>query len=147
MVSVMADRVFPDEECWGLAEGPIGGRWIQKIWVIRGDRKARYETDLGPASDFPDATPIVYASVGTDTVAQLQECAERDRHDDKWAKRRKEMQSESTLIADILRQAEQKIAMRANRSVYGPHHSAQRIDYPREAVKERKRENDRTNSS
>ncbi len=137
---VVADRIFPDEPCWGLAEGPEHGRWIQKIWVIRGDRKAKYMTDFGPVSDFPDATPTVYASVGTDTVAQLQECAERDRHDDKWAKRRRELQSESTLIADILGQAEQKIAMRANRSVIGPHQTTQRIDFPREAVKERQKE-------
>jgi len=140
MVSVIADRIFPGEGCHGLAETIEGGRVIQKLWVIRGDRKARYTTDMGSASDYPDFTPIIYASVGTDTVAQLQECAERDRHDDKWAKRRREMQSESTLIADILKQEERKIAERANRSILGPHHTVQRIDYPREAIKSRAKE-------
>jgi hypothetical protein len=124
------------------------GRWIQRLWVIRGDRKAKYETDIGPASDFPDATPIIYISDGDDTVAELQYLAEMDRRNDKWAKRRREMQSESTLIADILRQEERKIAERQNRSVFGPHHSVQRIDYPREAVKakQKERRNGRSNN-
>jgi len=148
MVSVIADCIFPDEPCYGLIETIEGGRVIQKLWVIRGDRKARYTTDFGLASDYPDFTPVIYASYGDDTVAQLQECAERDRHDDKWAKRRREMQAESTLISDIIRQEERKIAERQNRSVFGPHQSTQRIDYPREAVRERQKEgrNGRTNS-
>lgn len=143
---VIADRVYPDEPVYGLKEGPESGRWIQKLWVIRGDRKARYTTDFGPVSDFPDATPIIYIGDGEDTVAEFQTAAQRDRSDDRWAKRRKEMQSESTLIADVLRTAEQNIAVRANRSVFAPGFSAQRIDYPRAAVEERKRENDRTNN-
>ncbi|KKK94026.1 hypothetical protein LCGC14_2687000 [marine sediment metagenome] len=148
MVSVIAHRVLKDEPCWGLAEAIENGRIIQKLWVIRGDRKARYTTDFGPASDYPDFTPIIYASVGDDTVAQLQECAERDRHDNKWAKRRRELQSESTLIADILRQEERKIQERQNRSVFGPLQSTQRTDYPREAIQSRAKEmrNDRANN-
>lgn len=145
---VVADRIFPDEPCYGLMETRESGRWIQRLWVIRGDRKAKYETDIGPVSDFPDATPLIYISDGDDTVAELQYLAEMDRRNDKWAKRRREMQSESTLIADILRQEERKIAERQNRSVFGPHHSAQRIDYPREAVKakQKERRNDRSNN-
>lgn len=145
---VVADRIFPAEPCYGLMETRESGRWIQRLWVIRGDRKAKYETDIGPASDFPDATPIIYISDGDDTVAELQYLAEMDRRNDKWAKRRREMQSESTLIADILRQEERKIAERQNRSVFGPHHSVQRIDYPREAVKakQKERRNDRSNN-
>jgi hypothetical protein len=145
---VVADRIYPDEPCYGLMETSEAGRWRQRLWVIRGDRKAKYETDIGPVSDFPDATPIIYISDGDDTVAELQYLAEMDRRNDKWAKRRREMQSESTLIADILRQEERKIAERQNRSVFGPHYSAQRIDYPREAVKakQKERRNDRSNN-
>ncbi|KKN06319.1 hypothetical protein LCGC14_1078460 [marine sediment metagenome] len=148
MVSVLTFRVFPDEPVFGLTEGPEHGRWVQNLWVIRADRKAKYVTDFGPVSEWPDATPLIYISEGEDTVAELQYLAERDRHDDKWAKRRKEMQAESTLIPDIIRQEERKIAERQNRSVFGPHQSTQRIDYPREAVKERQKEgrNGRTNS-
>ena len=149
MMHVVADRIFPDESCHGLIETVEGDRIIQKLWVIRGDRKAKSITDVAPAFDFPDFTPIVYASVGDDTVAQLQECAERDRHDDKWAKRRRELQSESTLIADILRQEERKIAERQNRSVIGPYQTTQRIDYQRETIKanpQEKREARRINN-
>lgn len=142
---VVADRIFPDEPCYGLMEAAEYGRWIQRLWVIRGDRKAKYETDFGPASDWPDATPIVYASVGDDTVAELQWLAERDRHDDKWAKHRRELQSESTLIADILRQEEAKIQHRQNRSVIGPAITTQRSEFPREFIagKQKERRNAR----
>jgi len=147
---VVADRIFPSEPCWGLQEGPEqrvvhpnGGqemRWVQRLWVIRGDRKAKFETDFGPASDFPDATPVIYPSFGENTVAQLQWLAERDRHSDKWAKRRKEMRAESTLIADILRQEEIMMEVRRNRSQFGPLTSVQRIDFPHEAVRQRQKE-------
>ena len=136
MASIITHRVHPDEPCHGLYEGPKGGRWIQRVFVLRGDRIAKFETDFGPASDFPDATEIIYASYGDDSVGQLQELAERDRHSDKWAKRRREMQAESTLIADILRQEEMMMEVRRNRSHFGPGISIQRIDFPREAVQE-----------
>ena len=146
---VVTDRIYPDEPCWGLREGPearpqLDGstqhRWVQKVFVVRGDRKAKFETDFGPASDFPDATPVIYPSWGENTVAQLQELAERDRHSDKWAKRRRELQVGSTLIADILRQEEALLEIRSNRSHFGPGLSIQRIDFPREAVRQHQEE-------
>ena len=147
---IATDRIYKDEPCHGLMEGPElrvvhpnGGqerRWIQRLWVIRGDRKAKFETDFGPASDWPDATPIIYPSFGENTVGQLQWLAERDRHSDKWAKRRREMQAESTLIADILKQEEILLEVRRNRSHFGPGVSIQRIDFPREAAKRRFKE-------
>lgn len=147
---VLTDHVYPDEPCWGLYEGPEnrvvnpnGGmerRWVQKVWVIRNDRKACYETDIGPASDYPDATPTAYASVGTDSVAQLQWLAERDRYNDKWAKYREELRGESTLIKDILQQEETLMEVRKNRSHFGPGANIQRIDFPREAIHRRAKE-------
>ncbi|KKL60106.1 hypothetical protein LCGC14_2208620 [marine sediment metagenome] len=139
---VVADRIFPDEPCYGLMETRESGRWIQRVFVVRGGRKAKFETDFGPVSDFPNATEIIYASYGDDSVGQLQELAERDRHSDKWAKRRREMQAESTLIKDILRQEEEMMEVRRNRSHFGPLVSTQRIDFPREAV-ERERQDAR----
>lgn len=138
-MNVVTDRIHSSEPCHGLYEGPKGGRWIQRVFVVRGDRIAKFETDFGPASDFPDATETIYASFGDDSVGQLQELAERDRHSDKWAKRRKEMQAESTLIADILRQEEMMMEVRRNRSHFGPLVSTQRIDFPREAVEREQR--------
>jgi hypothetical protein len=140
---IIATRVHPDEPCHGLYEGPKGGRWVQRVFVLRGDRIAKFETDFGPVSDFPNATEIIYASYGDDSVGQLQELAERDRYSDKWAKRRKEMQAESTLIADILRQEEIMLEVRRNRSHFGPLVSTQRTNFPREAVYQKERDNAR----
>jgi len=140
---IITDRVHPDEPCFGLHEGPLqmsqpdGStplRWVQRLFVIRGDAMAKYVTDFGPASDWPNATPFAYPSYGDDTVAQLQELAEHDRHSDKWARRRRERMEGSTLIADILRQEEQKIPALANRSVFGPGVSVQRNEAQRGAL-------------
>lgn len=139
-MKVVTRRVHPDEPCYGLIENRIGGRWIQRVFVLRGGVIAKLETDYGPASDFPDATGTIYASFGDDSVGQLQEMAERDRHSDKWAKRRREMQAESTLIADILRQEEILLEVKRNRSHFGPGISVQRIDFPREAVHQKQKE-------
>ncbi len=136
---IVADRIHKDEPCWGLWEGPKGGRWIQRVFVVRGDAKAKFETDFGPVSDWPDATEIIYPSFGENSVGQLQEMAERDRHDDRWAKRRREMQAESTLIPDILRQEEILLDVVSNRSHFGPRLSVQRNDFPREAVQNKYR--------
>ncbi len=129
---IVTDRIHPDEPSYGLWEGPRHGRWIQRVFVIRGDRIAKFETDFGPASDWPDATEVIYPSFGTDSTGQLQELAERDRHSDKWARRRREMQAESTLISDILRQEEILLEVRHNRSHFGPGTSVQRDDFPNE---------------
>ena len=128
---IVTDRIHKDEPCWGLWEGPKGGRWIQRVFVIRGDRKAKFETDYGPVEDFPDATEVMWPSFGENSVGQLQELAERDRYSDKWARRRREMQAESTLIPDILRQEETLLEVRRNRSHFGPGTSVQRNDFPK----------------
>ena len=149
-MKIVTHLVHPDEPCYTLMEGPelrvvhpIGGqerRWLQKLWAIRGDRKAKFETDFGPASDWPNATPCIIPSFGENTVGQLQWLAERDRHSDKWAKRRREMQAESTLIADILKQEEILLEVKRNRSHFGPGVSVQRTDFPREASEQRFKE-------
>ncbi len=110
------------------------------MFVIRGDAIAKFETDYGPVSDWPDATEIIIPSFGENSVGQLQEMAERDRHSDKWAKRRREIQAESTLISDILKQEEILLDVVANRSNFGPGVSAQRNDFPREAVQNKFKE-------
>ena len=121
-----------------MVEGPRNGRWTQRVYVIRGDAIAEWSKDYGPISRWPDATEIMYPSFGENSVAQLQEMAERDRHSDKWAKRGRERLAESTLIKDILRQEEALLNVRANRSVIGPAITVQRNDFPRGAVKEKR---------
>jgi hypothetical protein len=146
---IIATHISKDEPCHGLHQFMRGGRLIEQVFVVRGDAIAKFETDYGPASDFPDFTESIYPSFGENSVGQLQELAEMDRHSDKWAKRRREMQAESTLIQDILRQEEVLMEVRKNRSHFGPGTSVQRIDYPSKEVwrqfKE-KRKNGKRNS-
>ena len=141
-MKIVTRRVHPDEPCWGLREGPVNGRWLQRVCVIRGDAKAVWTRDCGPVSDWPDATEILYPSFGENSVGQLQEMAEADRHSDWGAKHRQRVAAESTLIPDILRDEEILKDVIANRSNFGLGVSVQRNDFPREAVinkfKERK---------
>ena len=133
-MNIITHQIHKDEPCHGLWEGPKNGRWIQRVFVIRGDAIAKWTKDCGPITKWPDASEIFYPSFGENSVAQLQAHAERDRHSDKWAKRGRERLAESTLIADILRQEETLIDVKANRSNFGPGVSVQRNDFPREAA-------------
>ena len=143
-MQILTDRVFPDEPCMQLQEGPYTmphpsgkgtwKRWVQRVFVIRNDAIAKHLIDLGPLEDFERATPIILPSEGENTVAQLQEHAERNRHDDRYYRRREEMKRESTLIPDILRQEEAKLLAKQNRTVIGPYQRTQRGAWPREHV-------------
>ena len=137
---IVTDRIHKDEPCYGLWEGPKRGRWVQRVFVIRGDAIAKFETDLGPLSFWPDATETIYPSFGENSVGQLQEMAERDRYSDWGAKHRRRVAAESTLIPDILRDEEIKLDVIANRSNFGPGVSVQRNDFPREATNNKLKE-------
>ena len=134
IIKIITQIVHPDEPCWGLREGPRHGRWLQAVYVVRGDAIAEWTKDYGPAADFKNSTEVIYPSFGENSVGELQELAERDRHSDKWAKRGREQLAESTLIADILRQEEVLLEVTRNRSHFGNAVSIQRDDFPREAV-------------
>lgn len=134
--------IHPDEPCHGLFEGPRKGRWIQQIFVIRGDAIASWTHDYGSASNFTRIQPFMMPSYGENTVAQLQAHAEKNRHDTYWANRVGEMKAESTLIADVLRQDEEMKLQIKNRSVIGPYRTVQRNLHSqqkvREAIKEKR---------
>lgn len=138
-MKIVAPTVHPDEPCYGLAEMPrmVRGRWrwIQAVYVVRGDAIAEWTKDYGAASKFERIQPLVMPSFGDDTVAQLQEWAEKNRNDDYWAKRREEMLAESTLIRDHVAQVEQDREEIRNRSVFGPAHRVQRNEYSQEATR------------
>jgi hypothetical protein len=130
-MKIVTEYVDKDEGCWGLFEGPRniprrGHRWIQCVYVIRGDAVAEYATDLGPAEDFERIQPLLIPSFGENTVAQLQEFALRNRNDEYWANRRDEMLAESTLISDHIDQLYQEQAWKKRRSQLGPLVTAQR---------------------
>ena len=141
MVAIIASNIHPDEPCFGLYEGPDHGRWVQKVFVIRSDSIARYQTDLGPEENYSRITPLLMPSQGDDTVAQLQVFAEKNRHDTHWADRRDEMLSESTLVEDHLRLLDEETKQLLNKSVFGPSVTVQRNHIPRDsatrALKER----------
>ena len=136
-MTLTTDFVYPDEPCYGLFEGPLmrtvgkgqDYRWCQVVRVIRGDRKAEYLTDMGPAENFELVTPVMMPSFGENTVAQLQDRADRNRHDTYWQERAKQQQAESTLIADHIRQFEQIHEVIRNRSIFGPAVTVQRNGY------------------
>lgn len=135
----VAEHLYPNEPCFGVWEGPevapvpggkngeTGWRWLQKVFVLRGDTIAKHISDLGPASDYPHATPLALQGDGDkDSVAMLLEMAERNRHDDYWAKRRQELIESSTLIQGIIEDNDIMAEWFHSRSVFGPAVSAQR---------------------
>ncbi len=138
---IVTDHISADEECHGLVERPVmstggGWRWIQSVFVVRGDAIAKYETDLGPAKDFDRIQPLAIPSFGENTVVQLQDIAERNRHDDYWARRVDEMLAESTLVKDHLRQLEQERLLIRNKSSFGAGGNFQRNGYNRKAARD-----------
>lgn len=142
---IITDHISLDEECHGLVERPVmdsapeGGtewRWIQSVFVIRGDTIAKYNTDFGPARDFDSIQPLMIPGFGDDTVAQLQDIAERNRHDNYWARRVDEMLAESTLVKDHLRQLEQTRLLIRNKSSFGAGGNFQRNGYNRKAARD-----------
>ncbi len=138
-ISIVTDYVHPDEPCHGLAEGvlqmPHGAgfrrRWVQRVFVVRGDAIAKYTLDLGPAEDWEGrALPQVIYSAGLDTVAEMQESAERDRNRGALMQFVQQQREESTLIEDSLAGLEQQHLAKSNRTIIGPHVFSQRGDYP-----------------
>ena len=99
--------------------GSRSWRWIQTVFVIRGDAIAAHTTDYAPAENFQHVTPLMMPSFGDDTVAQLREHAEKNRHDTYWQDRAAEQLANSTLISDHLDQVLMKheYARRNHRTV------------------------------
>jgi hypothetical protein len=154
---IVTDRITPDEPCHGLAEGPLSMpypegpgmrmRWVQRVFVIRGDAIAKYIWDIGPVEDYEDKVmPILMPSFGENTVAELQAHAEKNRHETKYMDRRREMIAESTLVEDAIAFVDRRYQAKSNRSVIGPYYRAERGGWPdgtavrvlRDRAKERK---------
>jgi len=134
MVAIITNRIYPDEPCYGLFEGAEHGRWIQKVFVNRNDSIARWQKDYGPEELYERVVPILIPSFGENTVAQLQELAEKNRHDTYWANRRDEMLAESTLIKDHMDLLEQETANLLNKTVLGPRVRVQRNANNRQSI-------------
>jgi hypothetical protein len=152
---IVTDRIYPDEECHGLAEGPLSMpypegpgmrmRWVQRVFVIRGDAIAKYMWDIGPVEDYEETVmPMLMPSFGENTVAELQAHAEKNRHETKYMDRRREMVADSTLVQDAIDQVELRHLAKGNRTVVGPHHRVERGGWPQQtavrALKDRAKE-------
>ena len=123
-------------------------RWVQRVFVIRGDALAKHEIDLGPAEEWEGvASPLLMPSFGDDTVAQLQEHAEVTRNESKYLQLIRQYQEESTLVEDSLAGLEQQLLAKRNTTTIGPHVFAQRGDYPGQFARRelRSRVKERTN--
>lgn len=115
--------------------------------MIRNDSIAEYTTDYGPTEKYEDCImPIAIPSFGENTVAQLQELAEKNRHDTYWANRREEMLSESTLIKDHIQKLEVGRELTRNKSQFGPAISVQRFHYPRQYIQRKVKDYAKTRS-
>lgn len=143
-MKIVADRVSPDEPCWGYFTGSKNmpgyseddnPRMIEQVFVIRGDAIACYERDFGPADDYAYVPPLMMPSFGENSVALMQWHGERHRHDDRWEKLIREYKESSTLFADIIRQEEQRHLAIENRSSLGPYVNVQRNGWSRERVR------------
>lgn len=113
----------------GSKNGATGWRWLQKVFVVRGDTIAKWVKDYGHADLYEDIQPIFLPADGEVSVDFLQAHAEKNRNDTYWANRAREMQAESTLFTDIIRQNETLRESVANRSTFGPHQVSQRNGY------------------
>ena len=142
-MKIVADRVFPDEPCWGYFTGPRmmpgytdeeNPRMIEQVFVIRGDAIACYEQDFGHADNYTYVPPLMMPSYGENSVALMQWHGERHRNDDKWGKRMEEYKATSTLFEDVLRAEEQRHEIIKNRTSLGPHINVQRNDWSHETA-------------
>ena len=139
MNKIVTDYVLPDEPCWGGYGGPLmrqvgkgqDWRWCEVVRVIRGDEKAEYLVDIGPAELYSHVPPHMIPSFGENKVGHVLEMLERHRNDLYWVKRAQEMQAENTLIDDAIREAMQIHEIIHNRSTFGPAGRVQRNGYSR----------------
>lgn len=132
---LITDFVNPNENCYGIYEGPLAvegkSHWCQVVRVIRGDEIVEFSKDFGPAFLYEDVTPMMMPSFGENSVAELQDYADKNRQDTYWQTRAKQIQSESTIIADHIEQALKIEAVIHNRTVSGPGGTNQRNGYTR----------------
>ncbi len=130
-LDIITTFLIPNEVCMGSRQGPLNGRWIERIWVVRGDTIARYETDCGPAENFARIAEVIIPGDGETTVDEFRHEAERHRNDLRWANHLERVRFESTLMADVNAQREERREYIENRSVFGPHQTTQRNIYNR----------------
>ena len=133
MLEVATIAIRLDEPAYFLQERNVvlpphhrGVQRVQRIIVNRNDRLASYEEILGDANQFR-APEIDIPSYWAHTVGELRDIAERYRlGDDFGASFLAEKATSSTLVRDIITEAEQRQQWKARRSQFGPKSFTQR---------------------
>ncbi len=131
-LDIITTFLLPGEVCMGSRQGPIGDRWIERIWVVRGDTIARFETDCGPAANYEHIAEVIIPGDGVTTVDEFRYEAERHRNDLRWWNHLQRVKAESTLMADVNEQRDARREYIKNKSVFGPYFKIQRNIYNRE---------------
>lgn len=107
--------IFKDEKAFWLSEGWRGERRIQILHVLRGDKIAVHEEDLGLQSECK-ADKFQIPSFWEYSVAELQDIADFLRD----GKPMSNPEEQRDLASLWLEELDEKRAQMAHRSVYGP---------------------------
>jgi hypothetical protein len=139
-LDIVTQFILPNEVCMGLWQGPERGRWLEKIFVVRGDTIAKYVTDIGPAKNFVGVAVEIVPGDDETTVAEFRYEAERHRNSTFARDHMARVAYESTLVADVNRNREARRQYIKNRSVFGPFHVVQRNIYDSNPARRKIRE-------
>lgn len=140
---IVTDYLLPTEPCYGAMQGPVlmpmpngsqEERWVERVFVVRGDAIAKHERDLGEAKAFEGCIQSRDLIDGDITVQEVLEQLEQDRTDFYWARRKEELRKQSNLIQEAIAQTEERHRIINNRSVMGPMVSKQRNGFSRQTV-------------
>ena len=111
--------VSPDEKAYRLTETwqrtPLGDRRVQRIQVLRDDRIAVYEQDVGPW-DMEKDHPFYFPSMGEYSVAEVQEVAMQSRE----GRPLREPDDRLDILAAWQRNLDERRMRRDHRSSFGP---------------------------
>ncbi len=140
---IVTDYLLPNEPCYGAAQGPRliplpdgsqQWRWLEWVFVIRGDAIAKWEKDHGPAENFKGMTETRDPLDGELSVQEVQEMMVQDRTDHYWQDKLPELRAQSTLMKDAMDQLEERRAIIHNRTVSGPGGTRQRNGFSPQAI-------------
>ena len=133
-LGIVISAIHEDELAYRLSEinmvRPPSYQWhrYQIILVIRDDKIVEWWNDLGPRK--ANQPQFTIPSLWEHTVAELRAIAEETRLGDTyWLKRSEELQSESTMITDLIEQSAERSQIINNRSVFGYKGQHQRNGY------------------
>ena len=136
MSNKQAETEFPrelpiDEKVWWLREtvrdvDMIGPHLIQKIEVVRNDQKVTYEKSLGPTWMFPGVHPFQFFAGNEYSVGEVMEIADRLRVGKPERDHEQDRIEKKPLGERYVEQREEVRALRAHRTVSGPHITIQR---------------------